>query len=181
MPNLLLGPLLRYVGETEATIWVETDHACEVEALGHSSRTFHVEGHHYAVVHVTNLERGRTYPYTIKLDGAVAYPEPNSEFPPSVIRTIDPHQPIKLVFGSCRVLFISSLRRLYTVRRSIYLLTICLPKSNGFQPPRQDGRAVGLFDAGNRRLAFHGARHGAHRITEVRLRILRNEKNTFKF
>jgi len=103
MPNLLLGPLLRYVGETEATIWVETDHACEVEVLGHSSRTFHVEGHHYAVVHVTNLERGRTYPYTIKLDGAVAYPEPNSEFPPSVIRTIDPHQPIKLVFGSCRV------------------------------------------------------------------------------
>lgn len=103
MPNLRLGPLLRYVGETEATIWVETDCACVVEALGHSSRTFHIEGHYYAVVHVTNLERGRTYPYTIRLDGAVAFPEPSSGFPPSVIRTIDAHAPLNLAFGSCRV------------------------------------------------------------------------------
>ena len=32
-PELTLGPLLRYVGETEATIWVETERACEVEIL----------------------------------------------------------------------------------------------------------------------------------------------------
>ena len=103
MPDLLLGPLLRYVGEREATIWVETDRACEVEALGHRARTFHVEGHHYAVVHITQLEGGRAYPYTIKLDGAHRYPDPDSNFPPSVIRTVAPDEPLKLVFGSCRV------------------------------------------------------------------------------
>ena len=32
-PSLVLGPLLRYVGESEATVWVETDGACEVEVL----------------------------------------------------------------------------------------------------------------------------------------------------
>ena len=31
MPNLVLGPLLRYVGETETVIWVETDAPCVVE------------------------------------------------------------------------------------------------------------------------------------------------------
>ena len=40
MPSLVLGPLLRYVGETEAVIWVETDSACEVEVLGTRERTF---------------------------------------------------------------------------------------------------------------------------------------------
>jgi hypothetical protein len=33
MPKLVLGPLLRYVGETQATVWVETDAAAEVEVL----------------------------------------------------------------------------------------------------------------------------------------------------
>jgi hypothetical protein len=31
MPELILGPLLRYAGKTDATVWVETDAACEVE------------------------------------------------------------------------------------------------------------------------------------------------------
>ena len=35
MPDLVLGPLLRHVSETEATVWVETSDACEVEILGH--------------------------------------------------------------------------------------------------------------------------------------------------
>ena len=38
MANLVLGPLLRYVTETEATVWVETDAPCEVEVLGRASR-----------------------------------------------------------------------------------------------------------------------------------------------
>jgi len=29
MPGLVLGPLLRYTGSTQATVWVETDAACE--------------------------------------------------------------------------------------------------------------------------------------------------------
>ena len=41
-PRLVLGPLLRYVGENDATIWVETDQACQVEVLGQAARTFEV-------------------------------------------------------------------------------------------------------------------------------------------
>ncbi len=44
-PDLVLGPLLRYVGASDATVWVEADATCEVEVLGRRSRTFHVEGH----------------------------------------------------------------------------------------------------------------------------------------
>ncbi len=103
MPNLVLGPLLRYVGETEATVWVETDAPCEVEVLGHSSRTFHVEGHHYALVRVVGFHPGQTYPYEVSLDGKSAWPEQGSPFPPSVIRTISRGAPLRLMFGSCHV------------------------------------------------------------------------------
>lgn len=103
MAKLILGPLLRYVGETDATIWVETDTSCEVEVSGHRSRTFQVEGHHYAIVCITGLEPAHTYPYTVSLDAQLVWPEADSTFPPSVIRTIDPDQTIRLVFGSCRV------------------------------------------------------------------------------
>ncbi len=103
MAKLLLGPLLRYVGQTDATIWVETDTPCKVEALGCRSRTFHVEGHFYAVICVTGLEPRQTYPYTVTLDDEPVWPEPGSPFPPSVIRTLGPDGPVKLVFGSCRV------------------------------------------------------------------------------
>jgi hypothetical protein len=44
--ELVLGPVLRYVSDTEAVVWVETDDACEVEVLDHRARTFGVEGHH---------------------------------------------------------------------------------------------------------------------------------------
>src|SRR3712207_1510720 len=103
-PNLVLGPLLRYAGESDATIWVETDAASEVEALiggaSHRSRTFHVEGHHYALVRITNLEPGSSYEYSITLDGEKVWPEESSAFPPSVIRTIAPDGRLTLAFGS---------------------------------------------------------------------------------
>ena len=73
--NLILGPLLRYAGETDATVWVETDAACEVDVLGCRSRTFCVEGHHYALVHVTGLEPGGQYEYEVLLDGEKKWPE----------------------------------------------------------------------------------------------------------
>ena len=41
MAELVLGPLLRYVGETEATVWVETDEPCEVEILGRGRAHLH--------------------------------------------------------------------------------------------------------------------------------------------
>ena len=69
VPDLLLGPLLRYVGPTEATIWVETDAACEVEVLDHRTRTFCIAGHHFALVELTGLEEGAVHRYEVKLDG----------------------------------------------------------------------------------------------------------------
>jgi hypothetical protein len=103
MAKLTLGPLLRYVGETEAVIWVETDDPCEVEVLGHTARTFCVRGHHYALVIVDGLEPGSTREYEVALDGRRRWPEPDSEFPPSVIRTLGGEGPLRMCFGSCRV------------------------------------------------------------------------------
>src|SRR5918998_307294 len=103
MPELVLGPLLRYAGETDATVWVETDAACEVEVLGRRSHTFRVGGYHYALVHVPELEPGGAYEYEVLLDGEKKWPEVDSGFPPSVIRTFDPEAPLELAFGSCRI------------------------------------------------------------------------------
>jgi hypothetical protein len=102
-PRLVLGPLLRYAGETEATIWVETDQACQVEILGHQGRTFEVDGHHYGLVMIGGLRPGSEHEYQVALDGVVRWPEPGSEFGPSVLRTLDPDRPLRLEFGSCRI------------------------------------------------------------------------------
>ena len=103
MARLILGPLLRYVGETDATVWVETDAPCSVGVLDCSSETFSVAGHHYALVHCAGLEPGTITPYEVSLDGERAWPLEDSEFPASVIRTPRPDGPVKLMFGSCRV------------------------------------------------------------------------------
>jgi hypothetical protein len=103
VPDLILGPLLRYVGETDATVWVETSAACEVEVLGCRARTFRIEDHHYALVHVAGLEPGSMYQYEVALDGKRRWPEAGSGFPPSVIHTVERGATIKIVFGSCRI------------------------------------------------------------------------------
>ncbi|MBO0835164.1 MAG: alkaline phosphatase family protein, partial [Actinobacteria bacterium] len=100
---LVLGPLLRYVSDTEATIWVETDRPCKVEVLGHTARTFEVSGHHYGLVAVTGLRPGTEYSYQVVLDESVRWPDPDSAFGPSAICTLDPGGPQRVVFGSCRV------------------------------------------------------------------------------
>ena len=86
MPALVLGPMLRYVDERVATIWVQTDVACEVEILGTRERTWCLSGMHFALVVVEGLEAGRDHPYEVRLDGAAAWPEPASPFPPSTLR-----------------------------------------------------------------------------------------------
>jgi hypothetical protein len=101
--SLVLGPLLRYVGETEAVFWVETDAPCEVEVLGSSERTFCVEGHHYGLVHAGDLERGAWHEYEVRLDGERVWPLEGSEFPPSVFHTYPKETPLEIAFGSCRV------------------------------------------------------------------------------
>ena len=103
MSELVLGPLLRYVGEHDATVWVETDSDCEVEICGHSSRTFEVSGHHYALVRIDGLEPGTVTEYEVYLDGECAWPPRHSPYPASVIRTSDRNRPYRIIFGSCRV------------------------------------------------------------------------------
>ena len=103
---LLLGPLLRFVGEHGATIWVETDRAAEVRVhIGERSwaaLTFRVEGRHYALVVVDGLEPGREYEYTVSVAGDAVWPPADSPFPPSTIATLDRSRPTRLAFGSCR-------------------------------------------------------------------------------
>jgi hypothetical protein len=110
-PCLLLGPLLRWVGSTPAdgtcaTVWVETSAACKVEvragdAAG-SARTFCVGGAHYALVVVRGLPEVGETPYTVALDGAEVWPALPG-WPPSLVRTRRPGDPVRLAFGSCRV------------------------------------------------------------------------------
>ncbi|MYW65425.1 alkaline phosphatase family protein [Streptomyces sp. SID8379] len=112
MARLRLGPLLRYVDEGAATVWVEASRPCVAEvrckdgAQG-SAHTFQIDGHHYALVPVTGLTPGTETPYEVVLDGGRVWPEPDSPFPPSTIRTpaYGPEAPdseVRVTFGSCR-------------------------------------------------------------------------------
>ncbi|HJV98116.1 MAG TPA: alkaline phosphatase D family protein [Arthrobacter sp.] len=104
--SLVLGPMMRYVDETSASIWVETrsDSRVIVRAGGRDweARTFAVHGHHYALVEADGLEPGTVLPYTVEIDGAHVWPDPASEFPPPVIATLKPGKPLRLAYGSCR-------------------------------------------------------------------------------
>jgi hypothetical protein len=103
MPSLILGPMIRYVGTTEATVWVETDARCEVEILEHRASTFQVAGRHYALVAIGGLEPGSSTEYEVRLDGARCWPPAVSDFPPSRIQTLPETGPVTIAFGSCRV------------------------------------------------------------------------------
>jgi PhoD-like phosphatase len=102
MADLVLGPLLRYVGDTCAVLWVEADAECDVTVLGETTRTFTVAGHHYAVVRAEGLEPGTPYEYEVELDGRRVWPLDGSQFPPSRFRTYPKERPLKIAFGSCR-------------------------------------------------------------------------------
>jgi hypothetical protein len=102
MPSLVLGPLLRYVGETEAVLWVEADSPCEVEILGTRERTFCVCDHHYALVCCGDLEPGSWHEYEVKLDGERVWPQDDG-FPASSFHTYPKEEPLQIAFGSCRV------------------------------------------------------------------------------
>ncbi|WP_314172476.1 alkaline phosphatase D family protein [Streptomyces winkii] len=109
MGRLRLGPLLRYVDEDTATIWIETDGPCEAEvrcspgSAGGSARTWQVAGHHYALITVVGLEPGTETAYSLLLDGTEVWPRPGSSLPPSTIRTPAPvTDSVDVAFGSCR-------------------------------------------------------------------------------
>ncbi|CAI9414438.1 alkaline phosphatase D family protein [Nocardioides sp. T2.26MG-1] len=110
MSDLVLGPLLRYVDATSATVWVETaDPAVVTVTAGgrHAeARTFGAHGHHYALVELTGLEPGTKTPYTVEVGGTRVWPPGDpafADFPPSVIPTLQPGKPLRMAFGSCRV------------------------------------------------------------------------------
>jgi PhoD-like phosphatase len=109
MPGLVLGPMNRWASTSEATVWVETDAACEVEVRAGDSkgseRTFEVEGHHYAIVRVDGLPENAATPYTVMLDGEQVWPEPETPFPPSALRTHSADGAARIVFGSCRTAY----------------------------------------------------------------------------
>ncbi|GAB6897339.1 alkaline phosphatase D family protein [Kineosporia succinea] len=119
---MILGPVLRHVGPTHATVWVETDTRCDVSVLGSSQKTFEVSGHHYALVQVTGLDPAQSMSYDVCLDGERVWPpvrdseqsgsggvSPGSPdgapgvLPPSRIRTLEAGRPQRIAYGSCRV------------------------------------------------------------------------------
>ncbi len=104
---LVLGPLMRYVDETSAAIWVETRSAATVTvAAGEqrwTARTFRVHEHHYALVECVGLEAGSVTPYSVAVGDEHVWPVPGRlQLPPPVISTLKPGKPLRLAFGSCR-------------------------------------------------------------------------------
>lgn len=104
--KLALGPLLRHVGETHATVWVQTQDRGEVTVrcgdVSATAPTFAVHGFHYALVVLDGLPKATHTPYTVEIDGEQVWPPADSPFPPSQIATLDPAKPTRLAFGSCR-------------------------------------------------------------------------------
>lgn len=97
--------MLRHVDQASATVWVETATPCTVEVVAGdvvgSAPTFEVSGHHYALVVLIGLQPATSVPYQVRLDGRQVWPAPESQLPPSRIRTLDGGR-FRLLFGSCR-------------------------------------------------------------------------------
>ena len=109
--RLLIGPLLRRVVGTRATVWVETGAPAVVTVRTADGAARH-RAHLLARTATTTRSwwwrgspRTARTPYEVLVDGEVVWPLPERGFPPSVIRTRaadDRDQPVRLIFGSCR-------------------------------------------------------------------------------
>ena len=107
MTSLVLGPMLRHVDQTSATVWVQTDAACTVDVLCETGqrgqqRTFQVGDRHFALVCVEGLRPGSTTTYEVRLDGERVWPPQDTDFPLPRIRTLGAGRAVRLAFGSCR-------------------------------------------------------------------------------
>ncbi len=112
-PALLLGPLLRHVDGTRATVWVELDAPATVvvevdlpdggTATG-TTCTFTLHGHHFALAVVEGLPPGRRLPYRVLAGGERLWPplDPAWSWPASEVRTPAEGAALRLAFGSCR-------------------------------------------------------------------------------
>jgi hypothetical protein len=110
MAELVLGPMLRWAGTDEATVWVETDAPCmvEVRPLGlpsASDGTFCVAGHHFAIVRVRGLPENAATPYAVALDGEAVWPRADDPLGTCRLRTHAARGPVTLLFGSCRTAY----------------------------------------------------------------------------
>ena len=110
--TLILGPILRHVDSTTATVWVETSHNATVEVRSHGqsarAETFSVEGHHFALVLLQGLEPATEDTYEVAIGGRPVWPRPDDHRPKPIIRTLPDHaqtptHDLDVVFGSCRV------------------------------------------------------------------------------
>jgi hypothetical protein len=105
--DLVLGPILRRVTGTHATIWVQTAGPATVEvrtaggAAG-AARTFTAYGRHYALVVVEGLRPAGVDEYRVLLDGEPVWPPPDYRYPAPAIHTRGEGDPVRLVYGSCR-------------------------------------------------------------------------------
>jgi phosphodiesterase/alkaline phosphatase D-like protein len=140
--RLLLGPLLRHVGTTDATIWVETDAPCEVEVLGHRERTWTVAGHHYALIAIEGLSPDSSTAYQVRLDGDEVWPEAESGRPAPRIRTTPDSGPIRIAFGSCRYARSSAVQGDQHFDADAL---VCLARSMGAAEPRTWPHALVLL------------------------------------
>src|SRR5688572_949375 len=102
--SLVLGPMLRHVDETSATVWVRTADAAHVtvERAGRAwtAPTFAVHGFHFCLVVLDGLEPGSDDAYTVRIDDVPVWPPPGA--PQSRIRTLDPERAPQFAFGTCR-------------------------------------------------------------------------------
>ncbi len=109
MTDLVLGPLLRHVDETSATIWVETRTPARVTVTGSGRDDTRPKPRRSRCTAITTRSSrstgsapGEKYPYTVAIDGRQVWPEADSAYPPSLIPTLDDRKPLRLAFGSCR-------------------------------------------------------------------------------
>nr|WP_296767448.1 alkaline phosphatase D family protein [Rhodococcus sp. (in: high G+C Gram-positive bacteria)] len=102
--SLVLGPLVRYVGSSDATFWFEFDAPgtvvvrTDVGASGHA-QTWGVHGHHYALVALEGLPANSPITYDVQFGEEIVWPEAGKT---AAIHTVDEHGPVTLAFGSCR-------------------------------------------------------------------------------
>ena len=108
MTRLLVGPVLRHVGTTDATVWVETDGPCEVRVLGARERTWTRERPPLRARHRRRARARHRPPRTRSASTASAvWPPPTRPVRPSRIRTLPPPDSdaagrVRIAFGSCR-------------------------------------------------------------------------------
>ena len=87
VPELILGPMLRYLDEPPGDdLGGDRRRPARSRCWGAGSPRSASRTTTTRSCRSPDLEPGETYPYEVRLDGEVRWPEPDSDFPPSAIR-----------------------------------------------------------------------------------------------